>query len=51
MTATCNPITFTFSENSNYGREILIKVKRQNIAIVENKKFVNITQQCFAFTP
>ena len=36
-----DPIAFTFSENSNDGRESLL----------ENKKFVDITQQCFAFTP
>ena len=49
-------ITFTFSENSNYGRESLLEVERQNIARLcqqtfENKKFVDITQQCFAFLP
>ena len=27
-----DPITFTFSENSNYGRERLLEVIRQNIA-------------------
>ena len=48
-----HPITFTFSKNSNYGRESLLKVQRQNIAgrcqqTFENKKFADITQQCFA---
>ena len=51
-----NHITFTFSENSNYGRESLLEVQRQNITehsqlTFENKKFVDITQQCFAFLP
>ena len=27
-----DPITFTFDENSNYGRESLLEVIRQNIA-------------------
>jgi hypothetical protein len=40
-----DPITFTFSKNSNYGRESLLEVQRQNIAgcfqeTFENKKFV-----------
>ena len=44
-----NPITF--SENSNYGRESLFEVLRQNIAglclqTFENKKVVDITQKC-----
>jgi hypothetical protein len=47
-----DPITFTFSENSN-GKESLLEVQGQNIAghcqqNFENKKIVNITQQCFA---
>ena len=29
-----DPITFTFSENSNYWREILLEVIRQNIALL-----------------
>ena len=38
-----------FSENSNYGRENLLEVERQNNAgncrqTLENKKFVDITQ-------
>ena len=38
------------SENSNYGRESLLKVQMQNIAghcrqSFENKKFVDITHQ------
>jgi hypothetical protein len=46
-------ITFTFSENSNYGRESLLETERQNIAgrcqqNFENKKFVDIDKQCFA---
>ena len=45
-----------FSENSNYGWENLLEVYRQNIAghcqqTFENKMFVDITKQCFAFTP
>ena len=48
-----NPITLTVSENSNYWRKSLLEVIRQNIAVrcqktFENKKFVEITQQCFA---
>ena len=44
------------SENSNYWRESLQKLIRKNIAgcrqqTFENKNFVDITQQCFAFTP
>jgi hypothetical protein len=51
-----NPITLTVSENSNYWRKSLLEVIRQNIAVrcqktFENKKFVEITQQCFALTP
>ena len=38
------PSTFTFSENSNYGRESC-----QQILCFQ--KFVDNTQQCFAFTP
>ena len=42
------PITFTFSENSNYGQENLLEVLRWNIAgccqqTFENKKFVENT--------
>ena len=44
----------TFSEDSNYGWESLLEVQRQNIArsfqqTFEKKKFVDITQQCFAY--
>ena len=44
------------SENSNYWRESFQKLIRKNIAgchqqTFENKNFVDITQQCFAFTP
>ena len=51
-----DPITFTISENSNYGGESLLEVWRQNFAghcqqSFENKKFVDITQQCFALLP
>ena len=50
------PITFTCSENSNFGRESLLEMERQNIAghcqqTFENKKFVDISQQCFALLP
>ena len=43
----------TFSENSNFEQESLLEVWRQNIdghcqQTFENKKFVDITQQCFA---
>ena len=43
-------------ENSNYCRESLLEVYRQIIAggcqqTFENKKFVDITQQCFALLP
>ena len=49
-------ITFTFSENSNYWRESLLEVIGQNIAgwcqqTFCFQKFVENTQQCFAFTP
>ena len=48
------PSPSAFSENSNYGRESLLEVERQNIAghcqqTFENKKFVDITQQCVAY--
>ena len=51
-----DPITFTFSENSNYWQESLIEVIRQNIAGGWNQtscfqKFVDNAQQCFAFIP
>ena len=51
-----DPITFTFSKNSNYGRESFLEVQKQNIVghcqqTFENKKFVDITQQCFALLP
>ena len=51
-----DPITFTFSENSNNERESLLEVKRQNIAggcqqTFKNKKIVDITQQYFASLP
>ena len=45
-----DPITFTFSEDSNYEREGLLEVvERQNFAgccqqTLENKKFHDITQ-------
>jgi hypothetical protein len=44
------------SKNSNYWWESLLDVIRQNIdehcqQTFENKKYVEITQQCFAFTP
>ena len=47
--------SMTFSENLNYWQDILLEVIRQNIAegcqqTFENKKFVDITQQWFAFT-
>ena len=38
-----DPITFTFRENSNYGRESLLAF--------ENNKFVDITNQCFVLLP
>jgi hypothetical protein len=49
-----NPITF--SENSNYCRESLLKMIWQDIAggCQQNfclQKFVDNNQQCFAFTP
>ena len=37
-----------FSENSNYGRESLLAWA---LSVVENKKFVDITLQCFALLP
>ena len=48
-----DPITFTFSENSNNERESLLEVKRQNIAggcqqTFESKMFVGNVQQYFA---
>ena len=51
-----DPITFTFDENSNYGRESLLEVIRQNIAGWCQQtscfhKFVDNIQQCFALTP
>ena len=51
-----DPITFTFSENSNYWQESLLELIRQKIAggyqqTFENKKFVDIIQQCFALLP
>ena len=47
-----NPITFTFTENSNYS---LLEVIRQNIAgwcqqTFCFQRFVDNAQQCFAFT-
>ena len=42
-----DPITFTFSENLNYWWESLLDHNK----LLENKKFVDITQQCFAFKP
>jgi hypothetical protein len=46
----------TFSENSYYELEIFLVVLRQNVAghcqqTFENKKFVDITQQCFTILP
>ena len=50
-----DPITFNFSENSNFRQESLLEVKRQNIAgLCEQtlkQKFVDISQQCFALLP
>ena len=45
-----------FSENSNYGRESLLHVLRQNIAgqcqqAFCFQKFVDNAYRCFAFTP
>ena len=42
--------------SSNHGQESLLEVQRQNIAgrcqqTFENKKLVDITQQCFALLP
>ena len=46
------PSPFTFSENSNYRQESLLEVYMQNIVgRFENKKLVDITQQCFALLP
>ena len=51
------PSPSPFCENSNYWRESLLEeVQRHNIAghcqqTFENKKFVDITQQCFTFLP
>ena len=45
----CDHITFTFSENSNYGRESLHRWALPTN--FENKKFVDITQQRFALLP
>ena len=47
-------ITFTFIENSNYGRESSLEV--QNIAgrcqqTFRFQKFVDITHQCFVVLP
>ena len=51
-----DPITFTFSKNSNYWWESLFAVIRQNIVGCCQEtfcfqKFVDNAQQCFAFTP
>ena len=51
-----DPITFTFSENSNFWRESVLEVQRQNIAehcqlTFENTRFVDITQPYFALLP
>ena len=48
--------TITFSENSNYWKESLLEVIRQNIAGWFEQsfcfqKFVDKAQQCFAFAP
>ena len=48
-----DPITFTFSENSNYWRESVLEVIRQKIArwcqqTCCFQKFVDNAQQCFA---
>ena len=45
-----------WGENSNCGRESVLEVQRQNISgncqqTFENKKFVDINQQCFALLP
>ena len=50
-----DPITFTFSENSNYWHESLLEVIRQNIAgwcqqTFCFQKFVDNAQHYFAFT-
>jgi len=37
----------TFSENSNYGQNIAGHCQQ----MFENKKFVDITKQCFALLP
>ena len=51
-----NILKGALSENSNSGRESVFEVEKQNIVgscqqTFENKKFVDITQQCFAFPP
>ena len=51
-----DPITFSFSENSNYWQESLLEVIRQNIAGWCEQtfcfhKFADIAQQNFAFLP
>ena len=45
-----DPITFTFSDNSNYGQERCIKANHCQQTF-EYKKFVDNAQQCFAFMP
>ena len=51
-----DPITFTFSENSNYWQESLLELTRQNIALQIKNLFVfkslliDNAQQYFAFT-
>jgi len=50
-----DPITFTFSENSNYWQESLLKVIRQNIAglcqqTFENKPRTNFSTRNFNFS-
>ena len=56
MVLKCSLDSFTSSENSNYWRESLHEVIRQNIAgwclqTFGIQKFVDNAQQCFAFTP
>ena len=50
-----NPITFTFSENSNFWRESLLEIIRQNTVgwwqqTFCLQKFVDKAKQCFAIT-
>ena len=45
-----DPITFDFSEKSNYGRESLLEMLRHRQQTYENISFFDITQQCFALS-